>query len=63
MEQNKLYDRILGSLLTAGVGDALGAPSEAFSPAEIKAQFGRITKFEDPSTNCISCLLYTSRCV
>ncbi|WP_105205062.1 ADP-ribosylglycohydrolase family protein [Neobittarella massiliensis] len=54
MEQNKLYDRILGSLLTAGVGDALGAPSEAFSPAEIKAQFGRITKFEDPSNNCIS---------
>jgi ADP-ribosylglycohydrolase len=34
-----LHDRILGSLLTAGMGDALGAPGEAMSREEILAEF------------------------
>lgn len=54
MNEYSLYDRIFGSLITAGIGDALGGPTEALSRAEIKEQFGRITKFEDPSSNLVS---------
>lgn len=54
MKTYDLYDRIFGSLVTAGIGDAFGAPAEAFSQQEIKEAFGRITKFEDPSSNEIS---------
>ncbi len=54
MESYDLHDRILGSLITAGIGDAFGAPAEAFSREEIREAFGRITKFEDPSSNIIS---------
>lgn len=47
-----LYDRILGSLTAAGIGDAIGAPSEAMSRDEITAKYGgRITTFLDGSTN------------
>lgn len=47
-----LYDRILGSLVAAGMGDALGVPSEAFSRAEILEKFGKpIECFMDPGDN------------
>lgn len=49
-----LHDRILGSLIVSGIGDASGAPVEAFSQEEIKKTFGRIEKFESPSLNEIS---------
>ncbi len=52
MRTYDLYDRILGSLTTAGMGDAIGAPSEAMSREEIMAKYGgRITTFLDGSTN------------
>lgn len=35
-----LYDRILGSLATAGLGDAMGAATEQWSTAEIYAKYG-----------------------
>ena len=40
MNHEQLYDRILGCLVTAGMGDAIGAPSEAMSRAEILEKFG-----------------------
>jgi ADP-ribosylglycohydrolase len=47
-----LYDKILGSLVTAGMGDGIGAPSEAMSRAEITARYGgRIETFIDGSDN------------
>lgn len=47
-----LHDRILGSLVTAGMGDALGVPSEAFSRAEILETFGGpIDRFLGPGEN------------
>lgn len=54
MKEYNLYDRVLGSLMSAGIGDALGAPTEGFSKQEIESFFGRIVKFEDPSHNAIS---------
>ena len=54
MKEYSLYDRVLGSLMSAGVGDALGAPTEGFSRQEIQEAFGRIVKFEDASQNVIS---------
>lgn len=47
-----LYDRVLGSLVTAGMGDAMGAPSEAYSREEIIETYGReIDDFFDGSKN------------
>ena len=49
-----LYDRILGSLVTAGMGDGIGAPTEAMSYTEILKKYGRIEGFVDGSTNVIA---------
>ncbi|HWS28930.1 MAG TPA: ADP-ribosylglycohydrolase family protein [Clostridia bacterium] len=47
-----LHDRILGSLVTAGMGDGVGVPSEAMSRAEILEEFGKpIDKFLEPGDN------------
>ena len=47
-----IYDRVLGCLVTAGMGDAIGAPSEAMSRTEIIEKFGGpITTFLDPGDN------------
>ncbi|HEU0114663.1 MAG TPA: ADP-ribosylglycohydrolase family protein [Thermomicrobiales bacterium] len=44
-----LYDRVLGSLTWACIGDALGAPTEQRSIAEIRAKWGgRVERFEAP---------------
>jgi ADP-ribosylglycohydrolase len=49
-----LYDRILGCLVTAGMGDGIGAPTEAMSYAEILDKYGRIEDFVDGSTNLVA---------
>lgn len=47
-----LHDRILGSMVTAGMGDALGVPSEALSRSEIMETVGgKITGFLPPGDN------------
>jgi ADP-ribosylglycohydrolase len=47
-----VYDRVLGCLVTAGMGDGVGAPSEAMSRAEIFEKYGGpITQFLDPGDN------------
>ena len=46
-----LKDRILGSMYAAGIGDALGVPSEGYSKAEIKEEFNKIETFLDPGDN------------
>ena len=40
MNRAHLYDRVLGSLSAACIGDALGMPSEQRSPSEIRALWG-----------------------
>ena len=50
-----LRDRMLGCLTTAGMGDGIGAPSEAMSYHEIKQKYGgRIETFIDGSTNLVA---------
>jgi len=50
-----LKDRILGCLTTAGMGDGIGAPTEAMSYHEIKEKYGgRIDTFIDGSTNLVA---------
>lgn len=52
MSNYSLYDRILGCLVTAGMGDAIGAPSEAMSRDEIIEKYGsRIETFLDGGDN------------
>jgi ADP-ribosylglycohydrolase len=50
MNQDVIRDRILASLSLAGMGDALGAPTEQWTIDEIAAAFGGlVTRFEQPS--------------
>lgn len=52
MNRTDLYDRVLGSLAGACIGDALGAPSEQRSPAEIEQLWGGwLREFKDPPTD------------
>ena len=49
MNRAHLYDRVLGSLATACIGDALGAPAEQRSPREIVQLWGGpLRAFEAP---------------
>lgn len=49
MNQSHLYDRVLGSLATACIGDALGAPAEQRSPREIVELWGApLREFQPP---------------
>jgi len=51
----KLYDKILGCLMGAAIGDALGAPTEGLSKKEIENRYGgRITGYVDGSDNAYS---------
>ena len=44
-----MYDRILGGLIGAGAGDAMGAATEARTTEQILAYFGHeVTDFETP---------------
>lgn len=48
----ELHDRILGCMAAAGMGDALGVPSEGFSRMEILEEFhGPIDRFLGPGEN------------
>lgn len=50
MNQDVIRDRILASLSLAGMGDALGAPTEQWTIDEIAAVFGGlVTRFEKPT--------------
>lgn len=52
MKQYDLFDRVLGCLVTAAMGDAIGAPAEAMSRDEICQKYGgRIETFVDGSDN------------
>ncbi len=49
METRELYERILGSLASACIGDALGAPTEQRSIDEIRSTWGgRVERFYAP---------------
>lgn len=49
MNKTILEDRILGSLLLAGMGDALGAPTEQWTIDEIARKYGGlVTRFDEP---------------
>lgn len=49
MNNEIIHDRILASLTLAGMGDALGAPTEQWSIEEIAAKYGGlVTAFGDP---------------
>ncbi|EJK88380.1 ADP-ribosylglycohydrolase family protein [Rhizobium sp. AP16] len=50
MTTNKYYDPILASLALAGIGDALGAPTELWGIDEIFARYGGLAeRFEEPT--------------
>ena len=52
MNKNSIRDRIWASLALAGMGDALGAPTEQWTIEEIAARHGGlVTRFEEPSAD------------
>lgn len=54
MDRQVLYDRILGSLAGACIGDALGAPTEQRSRGQIQQLWGsRIETFVDPPEDAL----------
>ncbi len=46
-----VHDRTTGLLLGCAIGDALGLPVETLSLEQIRERYGRISKFESPSSN------------
>jgi ADP-ribosylglycohydrolase len=48
MARDPLYERILGSLMGAALGDALGAPTEGCSRAEITQRYGGLVRGFQP---------------
>ena len=51
IEGSRLYDKCLGALVGGVIGDALGAPTEGKSPAEIDSRFGWVDDFESGGTD------------
>lgn len=51
IEGSRLYTKCLGCLAGGIIGDALGAPSEGKSPAEIERQLGWLDDFESGGTD------------
>lgn len=49
--RDPLKDRARGCLLGLAAGDALGAPAENLSPAEIRRRWGRLTEIEGGGTD------------
>lgn len=50
MKKQELYNKILGSLATSCIGDALGCPTEQMTMEEIKKEFaGFVTDFHAPA--------------
>ena len=48
MDRDPLYERILGCLLVAALGDALGAPTEGCSRADIMRRYGGLVRDFQP---------------
>lgn len=46
MNRDRIRDKVLGSLMSVFIGDALGLPAECQSPESIKRKFGYIDWFE-----------------
>ena len=51
VEGSRLYTKCLGCLAGGVIGDAMGAPSEGKSPAEIEQQLGWLDDFESGGTD------------
>jgi len=51
MAETILFDKVLGCLLAAEIGDAMGAPAENMTYQEIIAQFGEICDFTGSGTD------------
>ena len=51
IEGSRLYEKCLGALVGGVIGDALGAPTEGKSPAEIDSRFGWVDDFESGGTD------------
>ncbi len=51
MPTSLLFDKVLGCLLGAEIGDAMGAPAENKTYQEIIAQYGEITDFSGSGTD------------
>ena len=51
IEGSRLYAKCLGCLTGGIIGDAMGAPSEGKSPAEIERRFGWLDDFESGGTD------------
>ncbi|PHL00202.1 ADP-ribosylglycohydrolase [Neolewinella marina] len=41
-----LYDKILGSLVGSAIGDAMGAPTEMWSPTDISNEYGHVDSLD-----------------
>src|SRR6266508_1625552 len=54
MARDPLHERILGSLLAAALGDALGAPTEGCSRAEITQRYGGLVRGFQPRAADVS---------
>ena len=50
-EHSRLFDKVLGCLVAAEIGDAMGAPAENKTYLEIISQFGEITDFSGFGTD------------
>lgn len=44
LDRRRLYERVLGGLATAAIGDALGAPTEACTRQEIAERYGGLVR-------------------
>ncbi|MPZ89682.1 MAG: hypothetical protein GEU81_16810 [Nitriliruptorales bacterium] len=44
LDRRRLYERVLGGLATAAIGDALGAPTEACTRQEIAEHYGGLVR-------------------
>lgn len=51
MSHSPLYDKVLGCLLAAEIGDAMGAPAENKTYQEIQQRYGMITDFSGSGTD------------
>jgi ADP-ribosylglycohydrolase len=51
MSFSNLHDKVLGCLLAAEIGDAMGAPAENKTYLEIRARFGEISDFSGSGTD------------
>ncbi|MEP7266233.1 MAG: ADP-ribosylglycohydrolase family protein [Saprospiraceae bacterium] len=46
LTEEELYDKVLGSLVGSALGDAMGAPTEMWSRANIKSEYGYVTNLD-----------------